>query len=73
MSAENERRHPEGLVLRAVLHRQTPRPIDIARTAGFSRQYATDVLSGRKRASRRFIDACRDLGLPVDVIWRSEP
>jgi hypothetical protein len=59
----------EGLVLRAMIARTTPRPVDIARAGGFSRQYVNRVLTGRARASARFIEACRSLEIPVDLIW----
>lgn len=63
--------HPEGRLLLAMIERTTPRPIDIARAGDFSRQYVSDVLAGRKRASQKFIEACRSLGLPVELIWRT--
>jgi hypothetical protein len=59
----------EARILRALIERKTPRPIDIARAGGLSKQYVGAVLAGRRRASPKFIEACRELGLPVDVIW----
>jgi hypothetical protein len=56
-------------LLRALLERRTPRPVDIARAGGFTPQYVYRVLSGRAPASARFLEACRSLGLPVDTIW----
>jgi hypothetical protein len=65
-----EVKHPEGLVLRAMIEPRI-RPVDIARRAGTSRQFVHAVLNGKERASPRVIAACRDLGLPVDVIWKA--
>jgi DNA-binding LacI/PurR family transcriptional regulator len=47
------------------------RPADIARVAGCSRAYVSQVLSGQAKASPRFIDACRELGLPVEAIFEA--
>jgi hypothetical protein len=58
----------EGLVLNAIIQPKV-RATDIARTAGVSRQFISGVLAGREKASPRVIEACRELGLPVDVIW----
>jgi hypothetical protein len=58
-----------GRLLRALIERKTPRPVDIARQGGFTRQYVGNVLAGRRRASPKFIEACRELGLPTEVIW----
>jgi len=44
------------------------RPIDIARAGGFSRQYVSKVLAGKKHPSARFCEAARSLGVPVDVL-----
>lgn len=62
-------KYPEGLVLRAMI---TPRirPVEIARRAGTSRQFIHAVLAGKERASPRVIAACKELGLPVEVVWR---
>jgi hypothetical protein len=43
------------------------RQIDIAREAGVSRQYVFQVLSGQCPPSRKIIEACQRLGLPVDA------
>lgn len=58
----------EGLLLRALIEPRV-RPADIARQAGCSKQYVSDILAGRVPASARVIDACRELGLPVHLIW----
>jgi transcriptional regulator with XRE-family HTH domain len=64
-------KHREGPLLRALIEPKV-RPADIARVAGCSRAYVSQVLSGQARASARFIDACRELGLPVDLIFTGD-
>jgi hypothetical protein len=61
-------KHPEGLVLRAMIAPRL-RPVDIARRAGVSRQYIHSILNGEEPASPRVIEACRELGLDADAIW----
>jgi transcriptional regulator with XRE-family HTH domain len=46
------------------------RASDLARAAGVSHQYVSQVLNGSKPPSDRLLDAARGLGLPVDVIFR---
>jgi transcriptional regulator with XRE-family HTH domain len=58
----------ESLRLRAFLVPAT-RPSDLARAAGVSRQYVYAVLAGKRPPSARLVEAARDLGLPVDVIF----
>ena len=65
-------KHNEGPLLRAIIEQPRVRQIDIARKAGCSRQFVSDVFAGRRKASPRILDACRDLGLPVDVIFRDK-
>jgi len=62
--------HREGLILRAFIEPRV-RATDIARAGDppLSRAYVSQVLSGREKASPRFIDACRKLGLPVDLLF----
>jgi transcriptional regulator with XRE-family HTH domain len=41
------------------------RPSDLARKAGVSRQYVSDVLLGRRPPSERILRAASELGIPV--------
>lgn len=45
------------------------RPVDLAREAGCSHQYVSEVLAGRKPPSARLLDAAERLGIPVDTIY----
>jgi transcriptional regulator with XRE-family HTH domain len=58
-----------GLRLRAWLDARPPRPVEIAREAGVSKQYISEILAGRCRPSARVVDACERLGLPVDLLF----
>jgi transcriptional regulator with XRE-family HTH domain len=60
-------RYPEGLLLRAFVEPRV-RAADIARAGNLSRQYVSRVLAGEVKASERFLQACRDVGLPVDEV-----
>ena len=62
----------DGRVLRAFIEPKV-RPIDIAREAGCSRAYVSQVLSGHARPSARFLDACRRLDIPVDQLYPDAP
>jgi transcriptional regulator with XRE-family HTH domain len=56
-----------GRALRAFLV-PAVRPSDLARQAGVSRQYVSDVLLGKRPASERLIAAAAELGLPIHLI-----
>jgi transcriptional regulator with XRE-family HTH domain len=62
-----------GPRLRAWLEEQDPpRPADIARKAGVSKQFIHTILAGHAKPSPRVVQACSELGIPVDeVIFRS--
>lgn len=45
------------------------RPSDLAREAGVSHQYVSQVLSGHKPASEKIIDAAGELGLPIEDLF----
>jgi len=57
-----------GLRLKAWLESGPPRPIDIARRAGVSRQFIADILAGRAKPSSRVVSACAELGIPVRAL-----
>ena len=57
----------EGLLLRELVEPRV-RAADIARAGGFSRQYTSQVLRGDLPPSERFLEACREVGLPIDLI-----
>jgi transcriptional regulator with XRE-family HTH domain len=60
-----------GPRLRAWLEaQQPPRPAEIARRAGVSRQFIANVMAGRAKPSARVVKACEELGLPVDLLFR---
>jgi transcriptional regulator with XRE-family HTH domain len=48
------------------------RPSDLARKAGCSRQYVSDVLLGKRPPSARIVQAARELGLPVHVLFTAD-
>jgi transcriptional regulator with XRE-family HTH domain len=59
-----------GPRLRAWLRaQQPPRPAEIARHAGVSRQFVSNVLAGRAKPTARIVEACEELGLPVEAIF----
>jgi transcriptional regulator with XRE-family HTH domain len=49
------------------------RAADIARAGDFSRAFVSQVLAGDAKPSPRFVEACRKLGLPVDVLFGVSP
>ena len=55
-----------------LLEKKPPTAAEIAREGGFTRQYAWRVLDGRERPSKRFIEACERLGIPVIGVISSE-
>jgi transcriptional regulator with XRE-family HTH domain len=61
-------KYAEGPLLRTWIEPRV-RAADIARAGGFSRTFVSQVLAGDARPSPRFLEACRDLGLPVDTIF----
>ena len=59
-----------GPRLRAWLEAQDPpRPAQIARRAGVSRQFVCNVMAGRAKPTAAIIAACAELGLPVEAIF----
>ena len=59
-----------GPRLRAWLEAQDPpRPAQIARRAGVSRQFVCNVMAGRAKPTVAIVVACAELGLPVEVIF----
>ena len=59
-----------GPRLRAWLEAQDPpRPAEIARRAGVSRQFVSNVMAGRAKPTPAIVAACEELGLPVAVIF----
>jgi hypothetical protein len=58
-----------GAAMRAYLTPRNPRPVDVARVAGVSRQYVHAVMSGASPPSQKVIEACAELGLPVEDIF----
>ncbi len=59
-----------GPRLRAWLEAQDPpRPAEIARRAGVSRQFVSNVLAGRAKPTQAIVEACEELGLPVGAIF----
>jgi transcriptional regulator with XRE-family HTH domain len=59
-----------GPRLRAWLEAQDPpRPAEIARRAGVSRQFVSNVMAGRAKPTPAIVAACGELGLPVAVIF----
>lgn len=62
-----------GPRIREYLRKQTPpTAADIARKGGFTRQYAWRVLDGRERPSKKFLQACEQLGIPVLTVLNDE-
>ena len=61
-----------GPRIRAWLEHRPPTAAEIAEAGGFSRQFAWRVLNGRERPSRRFLEACESLGVPVLTILAEE-
>jgi transcriptional regulator with XRE-family HTH domain len=64
-------KHREGPLLRSWVEPRV-RAADIARAGGFSRTFVSQVLAGDAKPSPRFIEACRQLGLPVELIFGEE-
>ena len=61
-----------GPRLRSWLKAQAPpRPVDIARRAGVSRSFINTILAGHAKPSPGVVQACAELGIPVDVIYAS--
>jgi transcriptional regulator with XRE-family HTH domain len=59
-----------GPRLRAWLKAQDPpRAAEIARRAGVSRQFVSNVMAGRAKPTQAIVEACEELGLPVEVIF----
>jgi transcriptional regulator with XRE-family HTH domain len=58
-----------GLRLRAYLDARPPTPAEIARHAGCSRQWVWEMLAGRVEVTPQVIQACRDLGVPVAIVF----
>jgi transcriptional regulator with XRE-family HTH domain len=65
-------KHPEGPRLRRLIEPRV-RAADIARAGGFSRAFVSQVLAGDAKPSPKFIEACLELGLPVDVLFDLSP
>ncbi len=63
------RLHSEGPILKAWMAPQRPSQADIVRESGLSKGFVSNILAGRKRPTPRFIEACRRLGFPVELIW----
>lgn len=61
-----------GPRIRDYLERRPPTGAEIASAGGFTRQYAWRVLHGRARPSRRFIEACERVGIPVLTVLNGE-
>ena len=61
-----------GLRLRAYLNSGPPTPAEIARQAGCSRQWIWTILSGKAKPSPRVIEACEELGVPIEVVFGGE-
>lgn len=59
-------RHQTTATLRKYLT-PTVRASDLAREAGVSRQYVSDVLRGYRAPSRKLLAAAAELGIPVKV------
>lgn len=66
MTARLERR--DGLRLGAWLETRPPTQAEIARQAGVSRQYIHKVVKGEARPTPRVLQACADLGMPVEKL-----
>jgi transcriptional regulator with XRE-family HTH domain len=60
-------REAAGATLRTLLIPRV-RPSDLARQAGVSRQYVSDVLAGKRPPSAKLLSAAAELGLPIHAL-----